>query len=134
MHGCDRPRHRTQAARRGASRARSGAHGREGGATALSGCRARRRRFVRRRRGEGGRRSVLRFGSFYGPTARMIDEALRLARWRLSMMAGKPGGYVSSIHTDDVAGAAVAALDAPAGIYNAVEDEPVTRRDYLDAF
>ena len=91
-------------------------------------------RMVDRFTAEGGRGIVLRFGSFYGPTARMIDEALRLARWRLSMMAGKPGGYVSSIHTDDVAGAAVAALDAPAGIYNAVEDEPVTRRDYLDAF
>ncbi|MDQ6855099.1 MAG: NAD(P)-dependent oxidoreductase [Actinomycetota bacterium] len=77
---------------------------------------------------------VLRFGSFYGPTARAIDEALRLARWRLSMVGGEPQSYVSSIHTDDVAGAAVAALDAPAGIYNVVEDDPVTRREYLDAF
>jgi nucleoside-diphosphate-sugar epimerase len=83
----------------------------------------------------GGRRGiVLRFGLFYGSTARGTDEALRLARWRMSMVGGKPEGYLSSVHTDDVAGAAVAALDAPAGIYNAVEDEPVTRRDYLDAF
>src|SRR5438876_125121 len=82
----------------------------------------------------GGRGIVLRFGLFYGPTARGTDEALRLARWRMSMVGGKPEGYLSSVHTDDVAGAAVAALDAPAGIYNAVEDEPVTRRDYLDAF
>ena len=50
------------------------------------------------------------------------------------MVGGKPEAYLSSVHTDDVAGSAVAALDAPAGIYNAVEDEPVTRRDYLDAF
>jgi NAD dependent epimerase/dehydratase family enzyme len=83
---------------------------------------------------EGGRGVVLRFGSFYGPTARMVDEALRLARWHLSIMAGAPDGYVSSIHTDDVAGATVAALDAPAGVYNVVEDEPATRRQYLDAF
>jgi len=83
---------------------------------------------------EGGRGVVLRFGSFYGPTARGVDEALRLARWRLSMVAGKPDGYVSSIHTDDVAGAAVSALDAPAGDYNVIENEPTTRREYLDAF
>lgn len=82
----------------------------------------------------GGRGIVLRFGSFYGPTARQVDESLRLARWRMSMIGGKPEAYVSSIHTGDVASAAVAALDAPAGIYNVVEDEPVTRRDYLDAF
>ena len=82
----------------------------------------------------GGQGVVLRFGSFYGPTARMIDESLRLARWRTSMVAGKPEAYVSSIHTDDVASAAVAALDAPPGIYNVVEDDPVTRRDYLDVF
>jgi nucleoside-diphosphate-sugar epimerase len=82
----------------------------------------------------GGQAVVLRFGSFYGPTARGTDEALRLARWRMSMVGGKPEAFVSSIHTDDVASSAVAALDAPAGIYNVVEDEPVTRREYLDAF
>jgi nucleoside-diphosphate-sugar epimerase len=52
----------------------------------------------------------------------------------MSMVAGKPDAYISSVHTDDVAGAVVAALDAPTGIYNAVDDEPVTRRQYLDAF
>jgi nucleoside-diphosphate-sugar epimerase len=77
---------------------------------------------------------VLRFGGFYGPTARMIDESFRLARFRTSMVAGKPEAYLSSIHTDDVASSAVAALDAPAGIYNVVEDDPVTRREYLDVF
>ena len=91
-------------------------------------------RIVDRFTAGGGRGVVLRYGSFYGPTARGTDEALRLARWRMSMVGGKPEGYLSSVHTDDVAGAAVAALDAPAGIYNAVEEEPVTRRDYLDAF
>src|SRR5256885_8671997 len=70
----------------------------------------------------------------YTTLFRSTDEALRLARWRMSMVGGKPEAYLSSVHTNDVAGAAVAALDAPAGIYNAVEDEPVTRRDYLDAF
>jgi nucleoside-diphosphate-sugar epimerase len=90
-------------------------------------------RMVERFTAAGGTGVVLRYGSFYGPTARIVDEALRLARWRMSILAGKPNGYVSSIHTDDVAGAAVAALGAPAGIYNAVDNDPVTRRTYLDA-
>jgi nucleoside-diphosphate-sugar epimerase len=91
-------------------------------------------RMVERFTAGGGTGVVLRFGSFYGPTARMVDEAVRLARWRMSMLAGKPQGYLSSIHTDDIAGAAVAALDAPSGIYNIVEDAPATRREYLDEF
>jgi nucleoside-diphosphate-sugar epimerase len=82
----------------------------------------------------GGRGVVLRFGLFYGPTSRGTDENLRLARWRASSVAGPPGAYMSSIHTDDVATAVRAALDAPAGRYNVVDDEPLTRRAYLDAF
>jgi nucleoside-diphosphate-sugar epimerase len=81
----------------------------------------------------GGRAVVLRFGFFYGPTTRYVDEMLRLARWRMSMVGGKPGAYLSSIHTDDVASAAITALEAPSGTYNVVDDEPLTRREYLDA-
>jgi nucleoside-diphosphate-sugar epimerase len=91
-------------------------------------------RMVDRFTAGGGAGVVLRFGLFYGPTSRGVDESLRLARWRMSMVAGKPAAYISSIHTDDVAGAVVAALEAPSGIYNAVDDAPVTRREYLDAF
>jgi nucleoside-diphosphate-sugar epimerase len=91
-------------------------------------------RIVDRFTAGGGRGIVLRFGLFYGPTVRGTDEALRLARWRMAMVGGKPDAYLTSVHTDDVAGAAVMAMDAPAGIYNAVEDDPVMRRDYLDAF
>lgn len=78
--------------------------------------------------------AVLRFGLFYGPHTRQTEEALRLARWRLSTVAGRPDGYLSSIHTDDVASAVAAALRAPTGIYNVSDDEPLTRRAYLDAF
>jgi nucleoside-diphosphate-sugar epimerase len=80
----------------------------------------------------GGRAVVLRFASFYGPSARYVDEALRIARWRMSMVSGR--GYVSAIHTDDVASAAIAALDVPSGTYNVGDDEPLTKRDHLDAF
>jgi nucleoside-diphosphate-sugar epimerase len=80
----------------------------------------------------GGRAVVLRFASFYGPSARYVDEALRMARRRMAMLSGK--GFVSAIHTDDVASAAVAALDVPSGIYNVADDEPLTKREYVDAF
>jgi len=82
----------------------------------------------------GGRGVVLRFGLFYGATSRQLDEARRVARLRGSTLAGAPGAYQSSIHTDDAARAVVAALEVPAGIYNVVDDEPVTRRAYLEAF
>jgi nucleoside-diphosphate-sugar epimerase len=84
--------------------------------------------------GDGRSAVVLRFGLFYGPDTRHTDEALRMARRRLSTVAGKPGAFMSSLHTDDVASAVVAALDAPTGIYNVCDDEPLTRRDYLEAF
>jgi nucleoside-diphosphate-sugar epimerase len=77
---------------------------------------------------------VLRFGLFYGPSSRSVDEGLRLARWRASTVAGPADAYLSSIHTDDVATAVVAALDAPSGVYNVVDDNPLPRRAYLDAF
>ncbi len=82
----------------------------------------------------GGRGVVLRFGLFYGPASRSVDESLRLARWRGSTVTGRPDAYQSSIHTDDVAAAVVAALSPSAGTYNVVDDDPVTRRAYLDAF
>jgi nucleoside-diphosphate-sugar epimerase len=84
--------------------------------------------------GDGRAAVVLRFGLFYGPDTRHTDEALRMARRRMSTVAGKRGAYMTSVHTDDVATAVVAALDAPTGIYNVGDDEPLTRRDYLDAF
>ena len=38
------------------------------------------------------------------------------------------------MHVVDAASAVVAALDAPAGVYNVVDDEPLTRRAFSDAF
>jgi len=84
--------------------------------------------------GEGSTSVVLRFGLFYGPDTRHTEESLRMARRRVSTVAGNKGAYMTSVHTDDVATAVVAALDAPTGIYNVGDDEPLTRRDYLAAF
>lgn len=84
---------------------------------------------------DGGTATVLRFGLFYGGAGnRGTDENLRLARWRRSQIAGDAANYMSSIHCDDVATAVVAALAVPSGVYNVVDDEPLTRGDYLAAF
>ena len=47
-----------------------------------------------------------------------------MLRKRLSPFAATPTAYVSSIHAEDAGSAVVAALRAPAGIYNVVDDEP----------
>jgi nucleoside-diphosphate-sugar epimerase len=76
---------------------------------------------------------ALRFGMFYGPDAQSTIDTVQLARRRLAMTVGGPDAFMSSIHTDDAAAAVVAALGAPAGLYNVVEDEPMTRADHFAA-
>ncbi len=79
--------------------------------------------------------TVLRFGWFYGGAGnRATDEALRLAKLRRSLVAGRADAYLSSVHCEDVAEAVVAALGAGTGIFNVVDDEPLRRRDHLGAF
>jgi nucleoside-diphosphate-sugar epimerase len=77
---------------------------------------------------------VLRFGLFYAPDNRGTDEYLRLARLRSAPVVGSPESFMSSIHVDDAASAVVAALDVDPGVYNVVDDEPLTRREFTDAF
>lgn len=81
----------------------------------------------------GGRGIVLRFGLFYGPGATHSEQFLAAARRGVAVTMGPPENYVSSIHVADGGAAVVAALDAPAGVYEVVDDEPVTRRHYADA-
>ncbi len=81
----------------------------------------------------GGAGVVLRFGWFYGPGATHSEEFLALARRHIAIMMGPPKSYVSSIHVADAGAAVVAALAVPAGTYNVVDDEPLTKRSYADA-
>jgi nucleoside-diphosphate-sugar epimerase len=81
----------------------------------------------------GGRGVVLRFGWFYGPGAAHSEQLLALARRHLGLVLGPPDGYVSSIHVADAAAAVAAALRAPAGTFNIVDDEPLTKREYAKA-
>lgn len=75
----------------------------------------------------GGTGVVLRFGSFYGPGSEQTDVLLRWARRHVGFLVGRPDEYVSSIHVADAGAAVAAALSVPAGTYNVVDDEPVTK-------
>lgn len=81
----------------------------------------------------GGTGVVLRFGWFYGPGATHSEQLLALARRHICVQMGGADGYVSSIHVVDGGTAAAAALHAPAGTFNIVDDEPLTKRGYAEA-
>jgi nucleoside-diphosphate-sugar epimerase len=76
---------------------------------------------------------VLRFGWFYGPGAAHSEQMFAQARRHIGMVLGRADGYVSVIHMTDAASAVVAALSAPAGIYNVVDNEPLTKRAFAQA-
>jgi nucleoside-diphosphate-sugar epimerase len=76
---------------------------------------------------------VLRFGMFYGPGSSHSGAMVKAARWRLGVLPGAKQGYFSMLHLDDAAGAVVAATRVPAGTYNVVEDEPLTRAEHMRA-
>lgn len=86
-------------------------------------------RSVRRFTEAGGTGVVLRFAALYGPGSRQTELLARLARWHIGSLLGLPGDYISSLHLADAGTAVVAALSAPAGTYNAVEDYPVKKRE-----
>lgn len=87
-----------------------------------------------RRFAEAGRTGiVLRFGFFYGPDATHTLTTVKAARRGFAPSLGEPDAYVSSIQLDDAAAAVAAALNAPSGVYNIVDDEPLTRRQHDQA-
>lgn len=74
----------------------------------------------------------LRFGSFYSADSLHTEEMFRWARRGVSTELGPRDAYKSSIHVDDAAAVVVAALEVPAGVYNVVDDEPLTRGEHID--
>jgi nucleoside-diphosphate-sugar epimerase len=79
---------------------------------------------------------VLRYGFFGGPgtwyEARgAVGRAVRARRFPL---VGDGAGVYSFVHVDDAAAATVAALEAPSGVYNVVDDDPAPAREWLPAF
>ncbi len=82
---------------------------------------------------DGGRGVVLRFGEFQAPDSYHADAVYGAARKGIFLDPAGPDAYRPTIAVDDAAAAVVAALDAPAGTYDIVDDEPITRRDYSEA-
>jgi nucleoside-diphosphate-sugar epimerase len=83
----------------------------------------------RETRGDG---VTLRFGYFYGADSdfvRAMIDAVRKGR----APASAPDAFISSISHDDAASAVISSLDVPAGVYNVVDDEPVTRREFFES-
>ncbi len=79
---------------------------------------------------------VLRFGVFYGPGTTLCADGFFTAmiRARKVPLVGGGGGVHSFVHIDDAAAATVAALTAPGGVYNIVDDEPAPIRDWLPTY
>jgi nucleoside-diphosphate-sugar epimerase len=78
----------------------------------------------------GGRGVVLRMGAFYGPDAPNTADALAMTRRGLAMVVGSREAYMSQIWVEDAASAVVVASEkAPAGVYNVVDNEPLTRSE-----
>lgn len=88
---------------------------------------------TRRFSDEGGTGVVLRFGWFYGPGATHSEQFFALARRHICVQMGRADTYVSSIHVADAGAAVEEVLRVPAGTYNVVDDEPLTKRSYAEA-
>ena len=78
-----------------------------------------------------GRGVILRFAAFYGPDAMQVKAMIDALRKGWAALPGGPDRFISSISHDDAATAVVAALNAPSGAYNVVDDEPVRRAVYF---
>lgn len=79
----------------------------------------------------GGTGVVLRFASFYGADD-FQREMVKTARRGWMPIPGRPDAYWSYVAHIDAAMAVVASLDVPAGVYNIVDDEPLTRRELAE--
>jgi 2-alkyl-3-oxoalkanoate reductase len=80
---------------------------------------------------------VLRYGTLYGPgtwydpEGGQVTDAVRAGDVPL---IGEGRGLGSFVHVDDAARAAIAAMDAPPGIYNIVDDDPIEMREWLPLY
>lgn len=70
---------------------------------------------------------VLRFAQFHSPDSSHVAFFDGLLRKRINPFVGPPDAYTSFIHADDAGSAVAAAMTLPAGTYNVVDDEPLTR-------
>lgn len=80
--------------------------------------------------------TALRYGFFYGPGTWYWPDGAFSAGMRRGEcpLIGAGRGTFSFIHVHDAATATVAALTAPAGIYNVVDDQPTDIATWLPAY
>ena len=80
----------------------------------------------------GGRHAVvLRFAGVYAADAPNVVELMDRMRRRRLIQFGHGINYVPSLHARDAGRAIAAALQAPGGVYNVCDDEPLRQRDHL---
>jgi 2-alkyl-3-oxoalkanoate reductase len=78
-----------------------------------------------------GRGVSLRMAGFYGPESSQTHEMLNLARRGIAPIFGRDDAFVPTVWVQDAARAVVAAmLNAPSGVFDVVDDQPLTRRDH----
>jgi len=77
--------------------------------------------------------TVLRYGAFYGPgTYFAPGEAYpNMLHRRLLPVIGQGRGVWGLLHLEDAADATIKAMVAPPGVYNVVDDDPVTTAELL---
>ena len=81
----------------------------------------------------GGVGIALRFGAFYGFDSAHTVETIEAAQQGVFAVPGPADAYWPSVTTEDAAAAVVAALRAPAGLYNVADDRPLTRTEHAAA-
>jgi nucleoside-diphosphate-sugar epimerase len=81
----------------------------------------------------GGAGIALRFAFLYGPDSDFLADTIKFVKKGWAATFGSGEGFISSLSHDDAAAAVVAAVSAPAGVYNVADDEPLRRRDYFAA-
>jgi nucleoside-diphosphate-sugar epimerase len=79
---------------------------------------------------------ILRYGFFYGPGTwfRQDGDVGEQVRRREVPVIGKGEGIWNWVHIDDAAAATCAALNADAGVYNVVDNQPAAQSVWLPAF
>lgn len=77
---------------------------------------------------------VLRMGNLYGPETPSALEQFQMAQKGFAALPGLGDAYLAYIWTEDAARAIVIALgEVPAGIYDIVDNEPLTRDAFATA-
>lgn len=71
---------------------------------------------------------VLRLPGIYGPGRSALERVREGKAHRIDL----PGQVFSRIHVEDIASAALAALDAPGGAYNVADDEPCSQNAVIE--